>query len=830
MIVLQYACEDTLDPKIDNFFPYTSSWNRANPDYAGAKHFRSNSRVAAPRDGVPRDANDAATDTIPDDEASAIPSTVETRRFGMHESYDFYQLCQYTERNKGLYTADQKMGRNDQRGTRQNPNGNRRGLECPEERDYYPHWQPSPWVDIAVMTNEASVNPCNIPGTCGARCNFYLANTFNRQQKCYCDVSHTDTGIPVNNKFNSNDWNNRRWYNNKQACESKGFSWYCISLSDTATGMTLPYPSCVQTQYSRVNHLGNTMFAAGTNGVSQLKATNADSDVLNRVVEAIPQSASPNRFLWQIPSIPSASASWSSNIAQDYKSCTLRIRYNISTGDFPQWPDDALESDDPNRGKMVTALNNSRFEGDPRTPLFQDPYVYIGPGGDSDTAKDAFLSLAVNTNQYGRTFQDRSYVFTIKPFPTTSASYDPKADSPMVLYSKLNSDIQGSNGLIINLGVRGKRGNIVQTYPSTEYAFCPEQLVLTQKDWIHFQWTGSDYNPRRGCNDGEGGPPDPNNYVSNTNNDNARADRSNVCLMLTEAYNQPRDYAGYEQEEGLTFAQKQARAKATIVQESFCYDSTNGVTVDQCYNMLMRLCFLDQEDDKGALYLRSNKECLTEDELDAIADKNSREQHPLNCAKLNAKPYPYMDGGLVPAKKPGIFAYFSSRNNNFSNRNQPGVICVSGTGVNCLNDYYDAGLRTLQDNSEFSGATSSKSSSYCNDEANSGDGANNNGAASCIGTGGTNTIINGESFAIEQGDNDSSGDGDKKPCEEFGTFFKKSSVEEQVGLAIGLLFVGIFTSWSGYYMYNRYKASHGGESVFKGDKSWQKKPRENEMI
>src|SRR5690606_19662322 len=111
---------------------------------------------------------------------------------------------------------------------------------------------------------------------------------------------------------------------------------YCISLSDTATGMTLPYPSCVQTQYSRVNHLGNTMFAAGTNGVSQLKATNADSDVLNRVVEAIPQSASPNRFLWQIPSIPSASASWSSNIAQDYKSCTLRIRYNISTGDFPQ--------------------------------------------------------------------------------------------------------------------------------------------------------------------------------------------------------------------------------------------------------------------------------------------------------------------------------------------------------------------------------------------------------------------------------------------------------------------------------------------------------------
>jgi hypothetical protein len=724
----------------------------------------------------------------------------------MHESYDFYQLCQYTERNKGLYTADQDMRRDDQRGTRQNPNGNRRGLECPEERDYYPWWQPSPWVDIAVMSNDAGEAACDDTsgGACTARCTYYLDQSFNTNQKCYCDVSHSETTpVAATTKFNSQKWQQRKWYNNQAACEADGFVWYCVSLSDVMTGLSSPV--CVQTQYSHVNHLGNTMSATDTSGTPLVEYTNAADK--SRVLSSIPQSANPNRFLWQIPSVPSSKAKitdvtnnqWSADMEDEYLSCVLRIRYNISTGDFPVWPDEALETDDAFRGKMVTAANNSRFEGDPRTPLYQDPYVYIGPGGDATTVKDAFLSLAVNTNQYGRTFQDRSYVFSIKPLPTASSAYDSSADAPMVLYSTLNYDLNTRTAIIYNLGVRGKRGNIVQTYPSTEYNYVPDELILEQHDWVHFQWTGSDYNPRRGCNDGEGGPPDPNLYFESSNNDNARADRSNVCLVLTESHNQPRDYAGYTYSSTSTtdFATRRSSGISAIVTNSWCSDNTspNQVSASDCYDMLMRLCFLDQEDDKGALYLRNQMDCLTEDELDAITDKNTREQHPLNCAKLNAKPYPYLDGGLVPAKKPGIFPFFGSRNNNFSNRNQAGIMCVTGSGTDCAGVYYQAGIRTLQDNSEYGAATTaSKSSSYCNDEQNSGSGANNNGAASCISNG--KGVINGESFAIEQGDNDASGDGDKKPCEEFASLFSSSSsVEEQVGLAVGLLFVGLFASW-----------------------------------
>lgn len=758
----------------------------------------------------------------------------------MHESFSQYELCQRTERNKGLYTADQRVRRNDARGTRQNPSGNRRGLECPEERDYYPHWAPSPWIDIAVFTNDAQEEPCVDPEDedCSVRCRYYLENSFNMHSKSYCDVN---PGQDVSAKLNSQAWGQRKWYNNQDACEANGFSWYNISLSDVVDGLS--YPMCAKTQFARVNHLGNAVDTT----VGDFSTGDDDTQVAANL--------NANRVMWTVPDIPTPRGTQyyaNNDMDHAYASCVLRVRYNITTSDFPAWPSDAMDPDHPWYNAMVTSANNSNSNSDvnPQTPLEQDPYVYIG-AGDADN-EDMFVSLAVNTNQYARTFQDRSYTFQIKRRPTATTETNTDTDVPALPEDAVGALSAATSNKVFNVNVRGKRGNIVQTYPAVEYDFVPNSLALEQGDVIHFQWTGSDYNPRRGCNDGEGGPPDPNDFKTSANtHQNSRADRSNIVFMEAMASNVPMDMAGYTQDQADTSNFDSATRIAlsadailahTPCASAACTDMATCPTEDladaeACVALIRRLAYLNQQQDGLALALREGEDCLTEDELDAINSKSERENHPLNCAKLNAKPFPYFDAGAMVLRRPGRFAFFSSRNNNFSNRDQTGIICVKGDGETCETDADGV----LQDTNPFLnteenlratlGSGADSAAARCFDEANSDAAANAQGASSCQGAAEDDDILDDATVAIENKDNDALGDGNADPCDIIFwdiTSSKSNRVVRYLMLAIILLFVGIFVTWLTYFSYNRYQAYLDKTYKFRDGKDW-KARKQTEM-
>lgn len=360
---------------------------------------------------------------------------------------------------------------------------------------------------------------------------------------------------------------------------------------------------------------------------------------------------------------------------------------------------------------------------------------------------------------------------------------------------------------------------------------------MNQNDIIHFQWTGSDYNPRRGCNDATGGPPDLNTYSTAANaNINTRADRSNIIFTNHMGNNAPKDYLGNMSSSYVT----PTVAGIDPEYESKYYSSMNAVLDDNnyvsgvpcatssdtmddkksCFAAIRRLAYLNQQSDKLSLSLRSNLPCLTEAALKALGNDDTANFHPLNCAKMNARPHPYFDGGLMLMKNSGWFPFFSSRNNNFSNRQQIGVVCVKnsdGSGCDVNSN------KVLQDNNPMvNGVEVEPFFTHAPSVAKT-----HAPTASNVQV----KISSVESFSFQEGDNDLKGDGNLKSCESLSAMGSGSSNGNSssssnsdslaLGLAIGLFFVGLFCSWLAYYLYNRYQARKEAESKFRYDTSWQ---------
>jgi len=292
--------------------------------------------------------------------------------------------------------------------------------------------------------------------------------------------------------------------------------------------------------------------------------------------------------------------------------CILRIRYNISTDDYDPRQTNASNNDNPNAGVV--------------SPVQENPTVDVG------LVPIQGLQLAIDTTQFGRTFQDRSHTFYIKQRPTGPAC---------------------TTGKLWNLNVRGKRGNIVQVYPSVEYDFQPNQLEVTTSDCIHIQWTGSNtHNNGNPAGDGQAG--DAGEGTEGT-------DRHNIACLADRSRNYP---------VAIDLNLHNDTCMFTSVgggNANFWVPSTGGATGYMTGSAFAPTAtVLD-----AALYLGSSGYYKTASDASSATTTNQLD------VLLDNAPASLVGGVIMkPSKSGRMLHYMCTRNNNFSNRSQKGTITV----------------------------------------------------------------------------------------------------------------------------------------------------------
>jgi hypothetical protein len=271
-----------------------------------------------------------------------------------------------------------------------------------------------------------------------------------------------------------------------------------------------------------------------------------------------------------------------------YAKCVFRMRYNISTDDYDPWNTNSSQDDNPATGVVSPVRNN--------------PTVDVG-------ADLQGLRLAINTNQFGRTFQDRSHVFYIRQRPAQFAA-----------------------AKIVNLNVRGKRGNIVQTYPSVEYDFVPNRLHVPAAEmastYLHVQWTGS--------NTHNNGDPAGDGQAGDAGEGTGGTDRHNMVWMLNKDDNYPAPLDKF--------------AVENLWANSKCYDHAGNAYVN------WQDCAIST---------------ATSGFFRTIGAATSNLDVTLNNAFAS-----FVGGVLVNVQTAGEYNYMATRNNSFSNRSQKGTLIV----------------------------------------------------------------------------------------------------------------------------------------------------------